>query len=248
VPPPSIDFDQVVVDGVSRAYGRRRALRQVSVTCRVGEIVGLLGPNGAGKSTLLSVLGTLAEPSAGEVRYGTWTALTAGGALRGRIGFLSHELQLYPELTARENLEFFAGLYGLGDTARRVGAALETAALTGRADDLVEGFSRGMRQRLALERVLLHEPRLVLLDEPFTGLDESACDGLVARLRSLRAAGQIVVLTTHDLDLVDGLLDQEVVLRAGRVRAPGAGGSLRERYRAAVLVDAPARGGRGAPA
>ncbi len=238
--PATVDFEQVTVTDVSRVYGRRRALTHVSLTCSAGQIIGLLGPNGAGKSTLLGLLSTLTEPSAGEVRYGDLTAREAGTPLRAHIGFLSHDLQLYPELSAQENLEFFAALYGLDRPAERVVDALTSAALADRADDVVEGFSRGMRQRLALERALLHSPRLVLFDEPFTGLDEAACEALMTRLRALRAAGRIIVLATHDLDVVDGVLDRAVILRRGRIRALGDGGSLRERYRAAI-----ADGGRG---
>ncbi len=240
--PPRIDFNEVVVSRVSRSYGRRRALRQVSLRCAGGEIVGLVGPNGAGKSTLLGVLSTLAEPSSGEVRYGEWLAREAGSGLRAQIGFLSHELQLYPELTARENLMFFAGMYGVDDAEARVDEALETAALTDRGGDVVEGFSRGMRQRLALERALLHAPRLVLLDEPFTGLDESAAGALVERLVTLRADGRIVLVVTHDLDTVDGLLDRAVMLRHGRIRELASAGTLRERYRAAVQEAAASAG------
>ena len=232
--PDSVDFEQVTVSDVSRVYGRRRALAHVSLTCGAGQVIGLLGPNGAGKSTLLGLLSTLTEPSAGAVRYGDRTAREAGAPLRAHIGFLSHDLQLYPELSAKENLEFFAGLYGLDRPAERVADALTSAALADRADDVVEGFSRGMRQRLALERALLHSPRLVLFDEPFTGLDEAACEGLVTRLRALRAARRIVVLATHDLDVVDGVLDRAVILRRGRIRELGDGASLRARYRAAI--------------
>ncbi len=228
------DFEQVTVSDVSRSYGRRRALTHVSLTCSAGQIIGLLGPNGAGKSTLLGLLATLTEPSGGEVRFGDRTARQAGAALRAQVGFLSHELQLYPELSARENLEFFAGLYGLDNPADRVVEALTSAGLSDRADDVVEGFSRGMRQRLALERPLLHSPRLVLFDEPFTGLDEASSDALVGRLRDLRAARRIIVLATHDLDVVDGLLDRAVLLRRGRLRELGSEGSLRERYRATL--------------
>ena len=167
-----------------------------------------------------------------------------------QIGFLSHDLQLYPELSARENLEFFARLYGLDRPAERVADALASAELADRADEVVEGFSRGMRQRLALERALLHSPRLVLFDEPFTGLDEAACTALVTRLRVLRAARRIIVLATHDLDIVDGLLDWAVILRRGRLRELGEGASLRERYRVAMAVGEggrrPARPGRAA--
>ena len=232
--PETADFEQVTVSDVSRVYGRRRALAHVSLTCSAGQIIGLLGPNGAGKSTLLGLLSTLTRPSAGEVRYGDRTARGAGAALRAQVGFLAHDLQLYPELSARENLEFFARLYGLDRPAERVVEALASAGLADRADDVVEGFSRGMRQRLALERALLHSPRLVLFDEPFTGLDETACEALVTRLGALRAARRIIVLATHDLDVVDGLLDRAVILRRGRIRELGDGGSLRERYRAAL--------------
>ena len=225
--PDTANFEQVTVSDVSRVYGRRRALAHVSLTCSAGQIIGLLGPNGAGKSTFLRLL-------SGEVRYGDQTAREAGAPLRAQIGFLSHDLQLYPELSARENLEFFAGLYGLDRPAERVVEALTNAALADRADDVVEGFSRGMCQRLALERALLHSPRLLLFDEPFTGLDEAACEALVRRLRALRAARRIIVLATHDLDVVDGLLDRAVILRRGRIRELGDRASLRARYRAAI--------------
>ena len=228
-------FDHLTVSGVSRYYGRRRALREVSITIRAGEIVGLLGPNGAGKSTLLGLLATLIEPSAGSVRYGDRTAREAGTALRAQLGFLSHDLQLYPELTARENLEFFARLYGLTDGHQRICDALSRADLTDRADEPIAGFSRGLRQRLALERALLHEPRLVLLDEPFTGLDELSSRALIGRLLVLRHASRIVLVATHDLDTVDGLIDRAVMLRAGRIiNLAESGGSLRERYRAGL--------------
>jgi heme exporter protein A len=229
-----VDFEQVTVSDVSRFYGRRRALSHVSLTCSAGEVIGLLGPNGAGKSTLLGLLATLSEPSVGEVRYGRRTPRDAGAAVRAQIGFLSHELQLYPELSARENLQFTAGLHGLDRVEDRVAAALASAGLSDRADDVVEGFSRGMRQRLALERALLHDPRLVLLDEPFTGLDEASCGVLVTRLAQLRDMRRIIVLATHDLDVVDGLLDRAVMLRGGRMCELGTAGSLRERYRAVI--------------
>ena len=231
------DFTRVAVCDVSRHYGRRRALSHVSLECRAGEILGLLGPNGAGKSTLLSILATLLAPSTGEVRYGTKTASEAGPTLRARLGFLSHDLHLYPELTARENLPFFARLYGLPGVEGLVAAALERAGLAARRDDLVSGFSRGMRQRLALERALLHDPRLLLLDEPFTGLDDASVAALVSRLEELRAAERIVVVVTHDLDVAERLLDTVAVLKDGRLAAlDEAHGRIREHYRAHVAA------------
>jgi heme exporter protein A len=235
----TFDFTEVAVRDVSRHYGRRRALSRVSLECRAGEVLGLLGPNGAGKSTLLAILATLLAPSAGEVRYGTRTAADAGPALRARLGFLSHDLHLYPELTAAENLRFFAQLYGLSDVDATVADALERSGLTTRRDDLVSGFSRGMRQRLALERSLLHGPRLLLLDEPFTGLDDGSVDALVSRLQELRAAGRIIVVVTHDLDVAERLLDTLAVLKEGRLAAFGqAHGKIREHYRAHVAAGA----------
>ena len=233
----TFDFDRLVVDDVSRNFGRRRALNRVSLACRAGEIIGLLGPNGAGKSTLLAILSTLLTPSSGDVHYGTATASTMGPELRARLGLLGHDLYLYPELTARENLEFFASLYGCQHVRVLVGEALDRAGLGDRADDLVAGFSRGMRQRLALERALLHGPRLLLLDEPFTGLDDASGQALVDRLKGLRQHGRIVLVATHDLDLAEGLFDRVAVLRDGRLSmVEDSSASLRDRYRDAVAA------------
>ncbi|MGH9331516.1 MAG: ABC transporter ATP-binding protein [Vicinamibacterales bacterium] len=231
----SADFQTLQFDDVSRHFGRRRALAHITLECRAGEILGLLGPNGAGKSTLLAIAATLLTPSAGEVRYGPSTAREGGAALRARIGLLAHDLHLYPELTALENLEFFARLYLLSDARRRAEAALERAGLGPRAGEAVSSFSRGMRQRLALERALVHDPRLVLLDEPFTGLDDDASRALVARLAALGERGAIVLVATHDLETVERLVHRIAVLREGRLVALDAGpGALRERYRRLV--------------
>ncbi len=231
----ALDFDDVAVDDVSRHFGRRKALSRISFRAARGAILGLLGPNGAGKSTLLSMLGTLLRPTLGAITYGRLATAAHGPALRARIGVLGHDLFLYPELTARENLAFFAGLYGHADADDAAGAALARAGLADRGDDAVSSFSRGMRQRVALERALIHDPRLVLLDEPFTGLDEASAVALVERLRLLRDAGAIVILATHDLDLADGLLDHAVFLKDGRladtVARPEA---LRSTYRAVM--------------
>lgn len=204
-----------VVD-VARHYGRRKALSQISFTCDAGEIVGLLGPNGAGKSTLLNILATLLQPSRGSVKYGDQTSADGAG-VRAQIGMLGHDLFLYPELTARENLEFFGHLYGVDDARATALRALERANLADRADDFVSGFSRGMRQRVALERALLHDPRLILLDEPFTGLDQSSTAALVSRLQDRQRAGCMIVLATHDLDVADGVLSRAIYLKDGRI-------------------------------
>jgi len=231
----TIDFDQIRLVDVSRHFGRRRAVTRVTLSARSGEIVGLLGPNGAGKSTLIGMMATLVTPSTGEIRYGKYDARRpGGGALRARIGLLAHELHLYPELSARQNLRFFAELHGL-DARPTIDAALDGAGLTDRADDDVSSFSRGMRQRLALERALLHRPRLVLLDEPFTGLDDRAVRIVSERLRQLAANGAILILATHDLDIADGLATRIAIVRDGRLVSDEPGGTdLRQRYRSTV--------------
>ena len=220
-PPPGSGGQPVVV------------FRDLNLHIERGERIALVGPNGAGKSTLIGVLATLVTVSSGEVRYGQRTAREGGPDLRQRIGLLAHELHLYGELTARQNLAFFASLYGLDGTS--IDSALARAALFDRADDQVVSFSRGMRQRLGLERALLHNPRLVLLDEPFTGLDDRSVGAVSDRLRQLAAGGAIVLVATHDLDLADRLVTRVALMRDSRLVSdePAAGG-LRTRYRSLV--------------
>lgn len=228
------DFESVQLLDVSRHFGRRRALSHISLTAGAGDILGLLGPNGAGKSTIIGALATLVAPTSGQVLFGGRPARALGNAVRRRLGLLAHELHLYPELSARQNLEFFAQLYGV-PPGPAVDAALDRAGLSERGQEEVQGFSRGMRQRLALERALLHAPRLVLLDEPFTGLDDHAVRLVADRLRQLAAAGAIVIIATHDLDLADGLVTRVALIRDGRLLSdePAAAG-LRARYRSVM--------------
>jgi heme exporter protein A len=213
-----VDFTCLRFVDVTRTFGRRRALNRVSLMAEAGTITALLGHNGAGKSTLLSIAATLLQPTSGTVHYGDYAA-NGSATLRGRIGMLGHDLYLYPELSAAENLRFFADIYALPDAERRVARGLEMANLVDRADDVVAGYSRGMRQRLALERALIHDPRLLLLDEPFTGLDEAARTALRERLKTARAAGTIVILTTHDIAAIANLTDVSVTLVDGRLAA-----------------------------
>jgi heme exporter protein CcmB len=224
---------------VARQFGRRRVLRDVSFEGYPGEVFGLLGPNGSGKTTLLGVLSTLAEPSRGRVTYPGASGLDSP---RRIIGVLGHEPQLYGELTARENLELFARLAGVDDIPAAATRALEQARLGDRGDDLVERFSRGMRQRLAFERVLLPSPRILLLDEPFTGLDDESAHRMVARLAALRDAGTLIVLATHDLLLVEALVDRACIVKGGVLVPLERSLPLAESYRAAVGDDVATRG------
>ena len=220
---------------LSRRYGRTRALANVSLTCDAGECLALVGPNGAGKSTLLSLLSTLARPTSGDVLFDGVPAAAAGIAVRRRLGVLGHDVSLYPELSARENLLFFGRLFGVADVDGRADAALEAAGLGARAGDPVSTFSRGMRQRLAIERALLHAPDVLLFDEPFTGLDEAAAEALIARLEHARAAGAAVIFSSHDFEHAERIATRVALLQAGQLRWLDPGPGLRARYRGARL-------------
>ena len=212
------DPDRLTFDAVTVDYGRSRVLSRVSFACRAGSLTGIFGPNGAGKTTLLRLASGRARPSRGRVVYGEGAGAPSA-ATRGHIGWLGHDPGLYPELTAAENLRFFAALHGVADPEARVAEALDRARLRDRAADPVGSFSRGMRQRIGLERALIAGPRIVLLDEPFTGLDEVSSQLLLARLAELRDGGAIVLLSTHDPGRIEALLDAAVVLRGGRLVA-----------------------------
>jgi heme exporter protein A len=210
----ALSFDRVRVEGVTKVFGRQRALGGVSLTLEAGRLCAVLGPNGAGKSTLLSIVSTLARPTAGDVHYGATPHHEAAQTLRGAVGLVAHDSFLYGDLSGRENLLFFERLYGRRDRAE---ALLVRVGLQEAADRPVRTYSRGMQQRLALARALVGEPSLLLLDEPFSGLDRSGVEALRALLVELRAAGTILVLVTHDFGAAAGLCDHVVVLRRGRL-------------------------------
>ena len=175
----------------------RPVLRGINLSVDAGEFVAVLGANGAGKSTLLKLLATLSAPSEGELWLFGAPARAGAAALRRRIGLIDHQPLLYRDLTASENLAFFAALYEPGDPRRRVAAALERFGLLARADDPVKSFSRGMVQRLAIARALLHDPDLLLLDEPATGLDVEG-QALLEQVIREGAGRRTTIFTTHD--------------------------------------------------
>jgi heme exporter protein A len=204
------------VAGLARSYGPVRALRGVSFALGTGEVLAVFGPNGAGKTTLLRILAGLIRPDQGVVRL-SGQALTRGDAAqRARIGLISHQSLVYDGLTALENLQFYGRLYRLPDPTAAARRALEQVALAERADFAASTMSRGMLQRLAIARALLHEPQLVLLDEPFTGLDQRAATTLRDQLARLRDGGRTVVLVTHNLDEGLELATHVAIQVAGR--------------------------------
>lgn len=208
---------QVRLEDVSRIYGRSFALHRISMELTAGAITAVVGDNGAGKSTLLNIISTIDHPTSGEITYGEMSRRNFARQARHRIGWVSHDALLYDELTARENLAFFARMYGIDDRIRRVASWLDRVGLSAEADRRVRTFSRGMKQRLTLARALLHNPQIVLLDEPTTGLDQQGNRFVVDLLDQLRSRGRLLVLVTHDFPLVDRLADRIVILRRGKV-------------------------------
>ena len=205
----------IAVRAVEKHFGRTAALRRVDLEVATGSSLGVLGPNGAGKSTLLRLLAGLARPSAGSIEVAGHPA--ASREARARIGYIGHATLLYANLTARENLIFAARLYGVASPGARADALLEEEGLTQAAHRPAGDFSRGMAQRLAIARGLVHDPELLLLDEPFTGLDRHSADRLAERLRILHAGGRTIVLVTHDVERAMCAADTAIVLSAGRI-------------------------------
>ncbi len=207
--------DAIVLAGAAKRFGTHTALHPIYLVIPRGEAVLLVGANGAGKSTLLRLMAGLCRPSAGKVRINGRDPQRIPEA-RAEVGLLSHQTLLYDELTARENLRFFAQLYGLDNLDERLAAALTAVGLNERLDLRVGSFSRGMKQRLAIARATLHGPSILLLDEPFTGLDTNACAALHRLLRRFRQEGRTCILVTHRLDEADGLVDRLLVIERGQ--------------------------------
>lgn len=202
--------------GLSRRYGRSWALRKVDLELAAGAAVALLGANGAGKSTLLTLLATLHRPTEGDLTIFDLDPRKRASEIRRRIGYVAHATLLDDALTARENLLYYGSLFGLSRIRDLADEALAQVELDHRAHDRVSGFSRGMRQRLSLARALLHEPDLLILDEPFTGLDAAGCRDLAGRLRAEKHKGRAIILATHQLERVLSWSDRAVILHRGR--------------------------------
>ena len=202
-----------------KRFGLKTVLRSVDFQVQPGEFVALLGPNGAGKTTFLRILASLSRPAMGEVRIAGYRLPEQAAAVRRRLGVVSHLPLLYGDLTAEENLQFFGRMYGVVNLEDRITQVLELVGLLARRRDLVRTFSRGMQQRLAIGRAVLHDPDVMLFDEPHTGLDQEASAMLDRVLQEVAARGRTVVMTSHDLARSGDLASRFDILSRGKIAA-----------------------------
>lgn len=209
----------IEVSKLVKRFGHKTVLRKLDFTVDQGEFVALIGPNGAGKTTFLRILSTLSRPTLGEVRIAGYSLPGEAAAVRSQLGVVSHQPLLYGDLTAEENLAFFGKLYQVEPLTARVNEVLNLIDLANRRQDLVRIFSRGMQQRLAIGRALMHDPQVLLLDEPHTGLDQDACDMLDAVLRQVSQRGHTLVMTSHDLARAEALGSRFDVLTRSTIQA-----------------------------
>ena len=206
----------VATEKLSREFGRRKAVDDVTLSIDAGNTLALFGPNGAGKTTLLRILSGLLKPTSGTARIGD-VALPGGPAVRRRVGVISHNTMLYEALSARENVEFTAKLYGVSDFRGASERALDRMKILDRADTPVRALSRGMKQRVSVARATVHDPEVILADEPFTGLDLLGAAALSALLNSLRERGAAVVLVTHNVEEGLSLATHAAIMDRGRI-------------------------------
>lgn len=223
----------IEVKKLVKRFGLKTILRGLDFHVEPGEFVALLGPNGAGKTTFLRILASLSRPSMGNVMVAGHSLPHESAQVRAKLGVVSHMPLLYPDLTAEENLQFYARMYGLANATTRVTEVLNMVGLEPRRRDLVRTFSRGMQQRLAIGRAVLHDPEVVLFDEPYTGLDQDASEMLDDVLRSVAAKGRTVVMTSHDLARAEDLATRFDILSRGVIAAS----AKREDFKGSNLLD-----------
>ncbi len=209
----------ITVKKLVKRFGLKTVLRGVDFEVQPGEFVALLGPNGAGKTTFLRILASLSRPSLGEVRIAGYKLPREAAQVRARLGVVSHLPLLYGDLTAEENLRFYARMYNIPDHELRITEVLEMVGLEARRHDLVRTYSRGMQQRLTIGRAVLHDPDVMLFDEPYTGLDQDASSMLDEVLKTVAAQGRTVVMTSHDLARAEDLATRFDILSRGVIAA-----------------------------
>lgn len=221
-------LSMITVKKLVKRFGLKTVLRGVDFEVQPGEFVALLGPNGAGKTTFLRILASLARPSLGDLRVAGYRLPHEAAQVRARLGVVSHLPLLYGDLTAEENLRFYARMYNISNPELRISEVLEMVGLEPRRRDLVRTYSRGMQQRLAIGRAVLHDPDVVLFDEPYTGLDQDASAMLDEVLKTVAAKGRTVVMTSHDLARAEDLATRFDILSHGVISASASRKQLRK--------------------
>lgn len=212
----------ITVRGLSKAFGNKWALREVDLDLAQGQFLTIFGANGAGKTTLIRVLATLSRPTTGTITLAGFELKSASSEVRRQIGLVSHQTFLYPDLTAEENLRFYGQMYDVPRLEERVQKEIDLVGLAPRRHDPVRAYSRGMQQRLAIARAIIHDPPILLLDEPYTGLDPHAAEMLRRVLQRLISQEHTIVMTTHNLERGLDLCDRVAILSAGRLAYQGA--------------------------
>jgi ABC-2 type transport system ATP-binding protein len=220
------------VDRLTKRYGEQVAVNAISFSIAQGETVGLLGPNGAGKTTAIAMISGISRPDGGEVRLGGMSLNEDATALKRRVGLVPQDLALYEELSAWANLQLFGGLYGLGaaQLKSRAEAALALVGLADRGADRVKTFSGGMKRRLNIAGALLHEPDLILLDEPTVGVDPQSRNAIFDNLEELKRRGKTLLYTTHYMEEAERLCDRVLILDHGQILADETVAHFKERY------------------
>lgn len=211
---PIIDVKKLI-----KRFGLKTVIKGLDFSVHPGEFVAIIGPNGAGKTTFLRILASLSRPTLGSIKVAGYKLPGEASAVRHRLGVVSHLPLLYGDLTAEENLNFYGRMYSVPNLKDRISEVLKLIGLTGRRQDLVRTFSRGMQQRLAIGRAVLHDPDVILFDEPHTGLDQDASNMLDTVLREVAVRGRTVVMTSHDLARVADLASRFDVLSNGVIAA-----------------------------
>ncbi len=232
----------IQIQTVTKRFGPFTALNGVTAEVSSGGALCLLGPNGAGKTTLIRLIAALSRPTSGTIHVEGIDLSKQPERIRRRLGVISHQTMLYDDLTARENLRFYGDLYGVENMNHRIDRVLDNVGLAGNEHQRFRTFSRGMKQRLAIARAVLHDPSILLLDEPFTGLDTAARDTLAASILDFREEGRTIVLVTHDLTQAFALSDEFILLSRGRIVRHGKTADttlddLQSLYRTAVDAD-----------
>jgi heme ABC exporter ATP-binding subunit CcmA len=237
------EFDIISIEKLSKAFGTNVVLRNIDLRIEKGEFLTVFGPNGAGKTTLIKIMSTLVSPTSGKIIIDGMDIKENPIEIRKKIGVISHETYLYHELTAAENLRFFGRMYGVSDIENRIDGLIKQVGLTYRKNDRVRTFSRGMKQRLSIARALIHDPPILLLDEPYTGLDQHASATFDRILGGMNAHDKTRVLISHDIERGIAMCDRAIILTDGHIAHEMSQSEIRDLLQCRAIYEKYVEGG-----